>query len=243
MFVDVVLYGGEFELLKARMKYLGADYTVVLESDHFFQGQYKGFTLANRMDDLPGSIVYLPTESPNIGDPWQREFYQRNTAQTALEKLNLEDDAVIGLFDVDEFPDRDLVRQRETLTAWSMQKYQGSLYWWQQEELTGVSGLWRDIRGADFADLRRHRGLHEAVHAGWHLSSFGTLEETVAKWDGFAHYELKRPNMAEWVERCWSNGLAIENGNALTERWTLSEDLPELFHNNYGPQHWYRKRP
>jgi len=243
MLVDVVLYGGELDLLKARMDYLQADYTVVVEGNYQFAGQFKGWTLADHVNMwMDKRLVYCPVESLQSGNAWENEFHQRNAAMDCLRQLPLEEHTVVGLFDTDEFPNRELLLSEPRVTSWMMRKHQGSAFWYQQDELTGVSGPWEMIRNSDLAGLRKSRHLLPHVEAGFHLSSFGTLDETRSKWQGFSHQELKRPDMDEWVEQCWRDGRAIENGAWLHELDVMPDDMPEYVRGEHGPQHWYRKR-
>jgi len=124
-----------------------------------------------------------------------------------------------------------------------MKKHQGSAYWFQQVELTGLSGPWSKIKDSDMAQVRRSRDRLPKVDGGYHLSSFGEMHETVAKWEGFSHFELRRPDMEQWVAHCWTNGIAIENGKNLTQLDELPEDMPDYFLGKLGPKHWYRRRP
>lgn len=242
MLVDVVLYGGERELLLARLDYLQADVTVVIEGDKQFQGQHKGWTFVEQdvWADVKGrDVVYLPIESTRFSDPWANEYHQRNQGMTALRELDLSEGDIVCLFDVDEFPDANLVREPHKLWAWNMAKYQMSFRWFQQVELTGLSGRWGELKSADLADLRRSRGLWPRIDGGFHFSSFLDLDATKRKWEGFSHYELKRPNMDEWVEHCWVEGRAIENGQWLEER----DDVPLGVMAETGrPGFWGRKR-
>jgi hypothetical protein len=241
MLVDVVLYGGELDLLRVRLDYLQADETIVVEGDRYFTNEWKGFSFRDVQDEFPG-VRYWPVTSREYSDPWRNEFHQRSDAHYLLQQLSLPDDAIVGLFDADEIPDRDLIRATPELSAWWMEKFQGSAFWYQQTELTGVSGAWRYLQGANLADVRRARNSLPALRGGFHLSSFGTLEETVSKWNGFSHQELNRPNMAEWVENCWVSGRAIENGIHMTEVDEMPERMPAYIRERRGPEHWYRRR-
>lgn len=243
MLIDVVLYGGEYDLLRARLDYLEADYTIVVEGDRHFRGQEKGWTLEKRLHELNQfDLLYMSIKSTEHPNPWQNEFHQRNAAMSKLHELGLKDTDIVGWFDVDEFPDAEMIRDFPQWTTWVMSKHQMSLYWYQQVEATGVSASWAFVRDSDMANMRRQRGNLRKVNAGYHLSSMGTLDETLQKWLGFSHFELEKPNMEFWVRGCWEDGRAIENGHELTELNALPEDMPDYFHQKLGPKHWYRKR-
>ena len=246
MLVDVVNYGGEFDVLLARLDCLDADVTVLVEGDRQFQGQVKGWTFEERRDEVPENFTdrlwHVAVKSAQDSNPWVNEAHQRDAAIATLQDLDLPGDAIMGVFDVDEFPDPNLIRMQSEITAWNMSKFQMSLYWYQQDELTGFSGAWDYLRGQSFQQLRMRRNGLPAFKAGFHFSSFGDLAETLRKWDGFSHTELKRANMGAWVEQCWREGRAIENGQLLQERNYLDEDFPKFMLELDGPSHWYRRR-
>jgi hypothetical protein len=245
LLVDVVMFSGESELLEARLDHLGADLTVVVEGDHFFQGQKKGFVFPEveaKLKRFSDRLMYVPTESQVSPDAWSNEYHLRNRGLEVLRSLEIPDDAIVGFFDTDEIPDPVLLRQVEPMVVWNMAKFQMSLYWFQQYELTGFSGRWSLLSAKDPAQWRRQRDLLPIMIGGYHFSSFGSLDATRAKWDGFSHTELKRSNMDAWVEDCWSKGCAIESGALLTETEQLESDFPAFMLEGRGPSHWYRRR-
>ena len=236
MLVDVVTYAGERDLLLARLDVLQPDICVVVESDHTFTGKPRRLTF---LDDPVEGVAYVQHTSPRFPNPWANEFAQRNEGMKAAQMLNLDGDDIVGFFDVDEFPDPDVIRELSEVTAWRMAKYQMSLWWFQQYELTGVSGRWADLQGEDVASLRQRRASLPEVTAGWHYSSFFSKEDTLAKWLNFSHTELVRPNMDEWVEHCWLCGLAIESGAELYQEEEKGDHPKRMWE---GPDFWQRKR-
>ena len=229
MLVDVALYAGEREILEMRQDILQADITVVVEGDHTF-------TNKPRKTDTLQNVVHCVVESGLSGDPHENEWEQRRHGLRALEGLDLPDDAVIGFFDVDEIPDSNLIRSCNRVSVWNMPKYQMSLRWFQEHHLTGISGLYSQVKGADVADLRRRREYLPEIRGGHHLSSFMTVDRLVEKWEAFSHTDFVRPNMTEWVAHCWKNGLAIESGMPL--RQTDIPDVPERLMS--APDYWFR---
>jgi hypothetical protein len=234
LLVDVVMFAGERDLLEARLDIVQADVTVVFEGDRAFTGEPRERV---GVGSLP--VEYVPVVTGQDGNPWQNEFGQRRAGFAALTGLGLPDDAVIGLFDVDEIPDPVKIRVPHPVSVWRMDKFQMSARWFQQRELTGVSGLWRDLRGEDVAHVRVSRGGLPVIEGGWHLSSFLSEADLLAKWVGFSHQELMRPDMGLWVSECWRNGWAVENGAELEER-TGFEGVPERVLR--GPAFWLRGR-
>ena len=246
MLVDVIQYGGEADLLEARLDHMQADYTIVVEGDHTFTNEFKGWLFDEVYPSLEAyhsRLVFQGVRSPKFDDPWANEAHQRNQAHDVLVDLNLPDDAVIALFDTDEFPDPEVLRGKPGVYGWLMAKYQMSLFWFQRKELTGVSAPWSWLRGRDLEQVRKARGLHDTVDAGFHFSSFGNVERLLEKWSGFAHTEFWRPDMEEWILHCWENGRAIENAEWLVEDAGLNPRFPDYMSDLMGPAHWYRRRP
>lgn len=248
MLVDVVLYGGEVDLLKARLETVKADKTIIVEGDKHFTGQHKGWSfLDNNVEhDIQKHIHrvhYLPVSSSAASNAWFNEKSQRDAVTPFLDALQLPDDAIVGFFDVDEFPNFDLMRNQQTVNSWLMAKYQMSLFWFEWEELTGVSGPWREMKKRSFHDWRLARNSVTPIREGFHFSSFGSVDEVTRKWLGFSHTEFRRENMREWVINCWENGRALQSSALLREESRLNDSFPAYMLNRRGPHHWYRKRP
>lgn len=238
MLVDFVSYSGEYEMLKARLEHMQADLTIVYEANRSYTGLEK--PLAGIGDLAADDVIYYAIAGKTSPDPWANEYAQRRKAFEYLMSLDLPDDAIVCVSDVDEFVDPEIARANDALSVWYMTKFQMSARWFQQKENASLSGQLRHFRGNDIIGLIRGRHNLNMIEAGWHLSSFLTLDELVAKWRNFSHQELVRPNMSDWVTECWVNGLAVENGNPMTELDNL-DSVPEAI--LAGPEHWFRGRP
>lgn len=234
MLVDVVMFSGENDLLAARLDILKPDVCVVVESDRYFQGQPKRL-----LYDLDAkNVTYLVHMGGQSPDPWQNEYAMRRAGLELLDNLDIPGDAVVGLFDVDEIPDPQVIRETGELTAWNMAKHQMSVYWYQRHEVTGLSALYSQVAGRDAATLRLNRYQVPVITGGWHFSSMLDVDGLLAKWEGFSHTEFRRPNMREWVEHCVAHGLALESGDVLEE-----QDQPVVPERMFaGPECWLRKR-
>ena len=239
MLVEVLMYGGERDLLEARMKTLDADLTVVVEGMETFTGQPKSYGRPELPKELDSKMEYLSLDIATNSNPWVNEFAQRRAGFTWLYDQDLPDDTIISLFDVDEIPDPVKIREPHSISAWNMAKYQLSARWYQQHELTGLSGLLGDLNGQDVADLRARRNTLPIIQGGWHLSSFMDEDRLKAKWAGFSHQELVRNNMGDWVSECWREGKAVENGVPMLEQDGFG-DIPEAVLE--GPSYWLRGR-
>lgn len=238
MLVDFVSYSGELDMLKARLKHMGADLTIVYEADRSYTGIPK--QLSDLSEVTNDRVIHFPIEGTTFDDAWENEYAQRRAAFEFLKSLDVSDDAFVALCDVDEFLDLDLLSENPALSVWFMDKFQMSARWFQQQEFASVSGLMGDLRNRDIVEIFfQYRRSLPQIRGGWHLSSFLTVEELQAKWRNFSHQEFVRPNMDEWVGHCWVNGLAVENGNPMTEMDLSGVPAAVLD----GPEFWFRGRP
>jgi hypothetical protein len=233
LLIDFVSYSGEAEMLQARLEHMSADLTIVYESTRSFTG------LEKTVSDLTGleNVLHYVVEGGVSADPWANEYAYRREAFEYLFTLGLPDDAIIAVCDVDEFLDLELIRPE--LCVWNMTKYQMSARWFQQVEWASLSGALKHFKGKDVIDLIRTREYLPVIEGGWHLSSFFSLEDLQTKWRNFSHQELVRENMQQWVETCWLEGRAVENGKPMTQ---ISEigNIPAAVLD--GPQFWFRTR-
>jgi hypothetical protein len=237
LLIDLVNFSGETDMLKARLKHNSADLTIVYEGDKSYTGLDKPLVGIGNL--ASNKVIYLPIVGETSPDPWANEYAQRRKAFEFLLSLDLPDDAILIVSDVDEFPDVDLLKSTPELSVWYMAKFQMSARWFQQYEHTSISGQLKHFKDRDIISLFWGRANLNNINAGWHLSSFLTLDELIAKWLNFSHQELVRPDMTGWVTKCWVEGLAVENGNPMSELESL-ESVPEAI--LAGPEYWFRGR-
>lgn len=233
MLVDLVAYSGESEMLQARLEHMNADLTVVYESRRSFTGFDK------QVSDLSGveAVLHYVSDGGVESDPWANEFLLRREAFNYLLGLGLPGDAIVAVCDVDEFPNLELLRPE--LSVWNMSKFQMSARWFQKPEFASQSGELKSFAGRDVVDIKMNRERLPVIDGGWHLSSFFDLEGLLVKWRNTPHQECVRPNMDEWVARCWVEGVAVEDGVPLTELDDLT-GVPVAVLG--GPEFWFRGR-
>ena len=116
--IDCFTFFNELDLLEIRLKYLydTVDYFVIIESDKSFNGDLKEMVFSNnnsRFDSFKDKIVYVPIKMKNFdltkGVAWKREEFQRNCIQEGLDRVDLNDDDLILISDIDEFPNKDII--------------------------------------------------------------------------------------------------------------------------------------
>lgn len=242
MLIDAVTFGGEVDMLRARLEILPADVFVVIESNRHYAGQEKPYTFEENLDLfrkwLP-KIHYCKIQALGSGDAWANDFHQRQMVGEELEEMGLSDTDLVFAFDTDEFWDFKKVKPQ--LHAWQMPKYHMSLYWYHFNELTGISGEWQYLKNQDIDRLRWQRHGLPKIQGGWHFTSMGDLDYLIRKVRGFAHQEYNQPGLEERLEHCWTYGHNLE-GETFQELPDLSH-LPDWFAQRKAPEVWYRRRP
>jgi hypothetical protein len=234
LLIDLVSFSGEKDMLKAHLKHMNADMTIVYESTRSFTGLPK--TITDLSDLTDERVVHYIIDGGTDSNPWVNEYAFRREGFAYLLSLGFPDEAVMTMCDPDEFLDVGLLR--EDLCVWNVSKYQMSARWFQKKEWASISGQLKHFAQNDIVDLIKMRHTLPVIDGGWHLSSFFTLEELRTKWRNFSHQELVRENMDDWVEHCWLTGKAVEDGLPMTELDVVN--VPEAVLG--GPAYWFRGR-
>lgn len=241
MIVDAVTFGGELDLMRARLEVLPADQFVIVESDRHYAGQPKSYLFEDNLEAftrwLP-KIHYLKIESPNFDNAWDNDYHQRRTVGHVLEGLGLSDTDTVCLFDTDEFWDAE--KLQPSLHSWSMPKYHMSLRWYHFDEVTGLTGEWQHFKGRDVDAMRWARESYPKIAGGFHLTSMGNLDYLIRKVKGFAHQEYNKEGLEDALAHCWAYGHNLE-GASFIELPDLSH-LPDWFALELLPDEWYRRR-
>jgi hypothetical protein len=242
MLIDAITFGGELDLVRARLEVLPADQFVIVESDKHYAGQPKPYLFEENLDAftkwLP-KIHYVKIQSLGSDNAWDNDYHQRRNVGLALESLGLADTDTVCLFDADEFWDID--KLQPAVHAWRMPKYHMSLRWYHFDEVTGLTGEWQHFKAKNVDAMRWARESYPIINGGFHLTSMGDLDYLIRKVKGFAHQEYNRPGLEERLAHCWIYGHNIE-GHTFTELPDLSH-LPEWFSEQLLPTEWYRTRP
>lgn len=242
MIIDAVTFGGELDLMRARLEVLPADQFVIVESNKHYAGQPKPYLFEENLEAftkwLP-KIHYVKIQSLGSSNAWDNDYHQRRSVGGVLSELGISDNDTVCLFDTDEF--WDIEKLEPSIHAWEMPKYHMSLRWYHFEEVTGLSGEWRHFKDKDVDAMRWARNSYPIIDGGFHLTSMGNLDYLVRKVKGFAHQEYNKPGLEEKLKHCWTYGHNLE-GEAFTELPNLSH-LPDWFQLELLPDEWYRRRP
>jgi beta-1,4-mannosyl-glycoprotein beta-1,4-N-acetylglucosaminyltransferase len=117
--VDCFIFFNELDLLEIRLRYLynSVDYFIIVEANKTFSGQDKDFILQANMDRyefFKGKIIYIPVEMRHFSEhkrvAWKRERFQRNCIEIGIKKLNLHPYDLILISDIDELPNKQIIK-------------------------------------------------------------------------------------------------------------------------------------
>jgi hypothetical protein len=240
--IDAVTFGGELDLMRARLEVLPADQFVIVESNKHYAGQSKPYLFEENLEAftkwLP-KIHYVKIESLGSQNAWDNDYHQRRSVGSVISELGISGEDTVCLFDADEF--WDIEKLESDVHAWKMPKYHMSLRWYHFDEVTGLSGKWRHLKDKDVDAMRWARNFYPIIDGGFHLTSMGNLDYLVRKVKGFAHQEYNTPGLEERLKHCWTYGHNLE-GITFTELPDLLH-LPNWFQLELLPAEWYRTRP
>lgn len=248
MLIDAITFGGELDMLEARLNSVEADVHVIVEGELMYANQFKGYKLEENWDRFKKfhkKMIYKPIKSLGESNAWANDYHQRSQLTQIVKNLDLDANDIVSVCDTDEFYDKSIIQNVENIVAFDMPKYHMSLHWFHKYELTGFAAKYKNLHEKDLNDLRWQRNQYPRIKNGWHLTSMGTLDYLIRKVRGFAHQELIFDKLNQELEHCWIYGhdlarvssdifLEIELEEANYPKWILDKKAPEI---------WYRKRP
>lgn len=220
MIIDCFQFFNELDLLEGRLKYLydTVDYFVIVESTHTHSGNPKILNYLNnisRYRPYLEKIIYLPYQYdnldqlnlnyiPNTLDPtshhWLLENAQRNHGYQALKIFP--DDAVVLIGDLDEIPDKGLVKHAASLLKNKQMDVALTLQMFFCNNFNHYNPNWfgtvivsnREIKNKKsvqwFRDYRFT--FYKFFNGGWHLSYWGSAEDVAYKIKSFSHQEYNK---------------------------------------------------
>jgi len=159
------------------------------------------------------NIIHLIDQSmPNDGDAWHNENHQRDTGVFGL--FDMEDDDVIGIFDADEIPKSEMVKQYKPemgITGVKMDKFSytlNCLEGYQQWEM-GKLVTYEILKQTTPNKIRN--GGHKTImcNAGWHFSFLGGVEKMKEKLFAYAHTETVTSDLLSRLERKFESGQSL----------------------------------
>jgi beta-1,4-mannosyl-glycoprotein beta-1,4-N-acetylglucosaminyltransferase len=213
--VDCFIFYNEIDLLYYRLNVLNdvVDFFVIVESTHTFIGKEKRLFFNDHKElfqPFEDKIIHIvvddvPYRYPNINiqadDQWKNEIYQRNQIKRGLEKIDLNEEDIIIVTDVDEIPNKNVLKKIKNNEIWinlnelEMDFYYYSLNhkkrnkWHPARILSYHIYKYLQMFSISFNDIRFFN-YSIIENGGWHLSYFGDAVYIKNKIENFSHQEF-----------------------------------------------------
>lgn len=212
---DCFTFYNEFDLLEIRLEELWnvVDFFVIAEADITFQNQPKSFLLKDnweRFRPYQEKIRHIMiNDMPRSNNPWDNEFFQRNSLSRGLYDVSPEDIVVIS--DSDEIP------RSSALTYIKLDKNPSDRYClcmpifyfklnymmtepvYRQINIKAVRGNVLQNPHWERSSFNYIPGVKELEHAGWHWTYLGDTQFAINKLKSFSHAESNRPDIIDYV--------------------------------------------
>jgi hypothetical protein len=258
---DTFLFCNELDMLELRLAEhdSAVDYFVLVEAAKTFTGEPKPLCFEQnkeRFAKWKDKLIYLilddfPEEMRSTNcSAWDREYYQRNFALTALAQLCSPNDLILHS-DCDEIVSAEILhffKQQDNpsphcLVAdfyyyncnWKKSFPWEFIYIAKYEDLVQTGLLTMRFEAYTFPKIRK---------AAWHLSYFMTPEEIAYKIKAFSHTEMNKPDFTDLlnIEKAISSGKDLFHREALENCVKASKN--DLLPKNIGilPARYQRKQ-
>jgi beta-1,4-mannosyl-glycoprotein beta-1,4-N-acetylglucosaminyltransferase len=225
--IDCCIFNDETEMLNFRLNELDwvIDKFIIIESIYTFQGQKKELVfdrVKEKFSPFRDKIIYVIDDRQPHPNPWVNERLLRNAASVAINKLTLSSEDYVGLSDVDEIPDTDVLNQLKNEHSTGFLGFFPNFYYYnlncrKKRKLPGpIYGRMDRIYYRFNFELDRMRdalvfawrvgggdneinpcGLNSFNAGGWHLSCFGSVDKIVNKLKSFSHSEYNRAEFTD----------------------------------------------
>ena len=196
MIVDTFLFFNELDLLEIRLHELDmvVDRFVLVEATTTHSGLPKELVFANnrhRFERFLHRIEHITIVGASSGGSWDRERASRNALNAYV--ATLATDTIVMLSDLDEIPDRDVVRQLP-IQELPLSLEQQFFYYWMN---CTCSPKWCGTRACyqhqwTTGSQIRATNYPSIPNGGWHFSYLGGVEAVRTKLVSFAHTEFAK---------------------------------------------------
>lgn len=206
--IDCFTFYNEFDMLSFRLEELNdyVDYFILVEANKTFAGNDKEFyfeTNKNKYTKFLDKIIHIKiNDMPTDIDAWGRESFQRNCINRGIEKLNLDNDDVIIISDLDEIPNRLILKDIKQSILIINKIYKLSLmdlYYYNltcktdNKSSTSTLLTYKKFKENNCSAQNISRKYDEEklqnYHHGWHFSYFFDSSKIINKIQNFAHQE------------------------------------------------------
>lgn len=196
MIIDAFMFFNEFDVLEKRLRYLNdvVDLFVIVESPETHMGNKKPLYFEENKDrysEWMHKIRYVVAPKCDQYDKLDKfaiEKFQREHILKGIEDAYDSDTLIIS--DVDEIPNRDIVKRVIPTTSLHMTMFEYSFdYLFEGEMWIGsVFTSVGDARKVGTNYFRFNRWRFPIIkEGGWHLSSFGDEKHVKSKIENYAH--------------------------------------------------------
>jgi len=256
--IDCFMFFNEFDLLTYRLNTLNdvVDYFVIVEATHTYAGKEKPLfyydirdspELAKFKNKIKHIIVNdFPYKYPNINidrrDQWANEYHQRNCISRGIERIGVNDNDIIGISDLDEIPDRDVLRKlKNGEIQVDIASLELDLYYYNLNTSYGKWKLSKVINGKTYkalnttcSNLRDYHSASVIPRAGWHLTYFGDSSFIKTKIESFSHQEYNKNQFTDLE----SINNRLKNFSDPFDRSEEKIEVVPVSNNNYLPHEY-----
>ena len=191
------------------------DVFLLIESPFTHQGKEKEITFEKnkfKFVAFKDKILHLTHNVKPHPNPWINEKNLRNAAISGIEKLKLSARDYIGISDIDEIPDSNILHKIKTTGFKGFVGFMHNFYYYnincrkRNKWFGSVYGTVEDIYyDYNFElnelryDLKRGNNKINVVGyknfnaGGWHFSYFGKIDTIIEKLESFTHSEYNTP--------------------------------------------------
>lgn len=250
--VDCFTFYNELDMLKFRLEYLydTVDYFVLVEATLTHAGHPKPLYFEHNksmfskyldkivhviVTDLPKNPVLRLIKLNTTRLNWSREMKQRMHIHEGIERLKLEDNDRLIISDLDEIPNKDVLRGSYEFGAYALSQ---DLYYYTLNYKANQP--WDLAKLIDYKTYKTFNSpqiirsklldLPRIKNGGWHFSYFGNIDFIVNKIRNFCHEDWFRTLSYDDIKQKVLKGELMSGYQHCTLRYILVSDntnLPE----------------
>lgn len=253
MIIDAIIFGGEVDVLEARLHELDsvADRFVVVESaERHGSRDVRPFALPAALEGplrrFAGKVEFSllgalqpPHGGPN--DSWPRENFHRNAIAQVVRDVATSGDDIVMVSDCDEIPRAEAVRMSTEALRQGLRAFSQDMFYY---DVNNYMGNWNGTVGGTVGALlqsspqewrNRRDSLPTIGAGGWHFSYFGGYDRILYKVGNFAHACEDSARLARhWLETGHTSmgdllgGMDLYRRAGCDRRERRSQDDPRL---------------
>lgn len=137
---------------------------------------------------------------------WGREHYQRESILLALQEC--EDDDIILISDIDEFPNPNSLRNLSEMKDNDVYEFRHKFFYYKlnllkSDYIIGTKSVkYKLLKNNSIYNIRKKHNLTTKImdDYGWHLSFMGGLEKIISKIESYSHQEFNNDYIKSNIE-------------------------------------------